>query len=272
MENSNETSVSHPEPGGNTKNPRLSNQSYRWIATWHNEEITLSQLSQHLKLFCKEFYGQLEMGEITKKLHWQFCFSLKTKERLSTLKNHFSNNIHLEPTKDWFKAISYCTKKETRVEGPFDHTKDPIWTINFNSFYPWQKNIWNIINVPNPPENSRRIHWYWDPDGSKGKTAFCKWATVNIPKTIVLNNGGIKDIAHIISKIGQPNVVLFNFTRQNEERINYAAIEAIKDGIIMSGKYDSTMLVFNSPHIVCFANIPPDTEQMSLDRWDIQLI
>lgn len=92
---------SQPEPGGNTKTPgKQSNQYYRWIATWHNEDITLIQLSQHLKNFCKEYFGQLERGEKSGKLHWQFCFSLKTKERMSTVKNHFSNDIHLEVCKD----------------------------------------------------------------------------------------------------------------------------------------------------------------------------
>ena len=40
----------------------------------------------------------------------------------------------------------------------------------------------------------------------------------------------------------------------------------------MSPKYDTTLKMFESPVVCCFANFPPEVERMSLDRWRIYRI
>ena len=44
-------------------------------------------------------------------------------------------------------------------------------------------------------------------------------------------------------------------------------MEAIKNGCFFSGKYESGMVRFNSPHILVFANEPPERTKLSQDRW-----
>ena len=40
--------------------------------------------------------------------------------------------------------------------------------------------------------------------------------------------------------------------------------------MICNTKYETGVKIFNSPHIICFANFPPDNlEQLSADRWII---
>jgi len=46
-------------------------------------------------------------------------------------------------------------------------------------------------------------------------------------------------------------------------------LESIKNGLFFSGKYESTQVVMNSPHLIIFANEPPDKSKMSADRWHI---
>lgn len=66
-----------------------------------------------------------------------------------------------------------------------------------------------------------------------------------------------------------PKVCVFHYTRAVENYVSYEALEAIKDGIFFSTKYESGMVVFDSPHVVVFANFPPDRTQLSADRWRI---
>jgi len=54
--------------------------------------------------------------------------------------------------------------------------------------------------------------------------------------------------------------------------MNYGAIEQVKNGLVFSGKYESSMLIFNPPHVVIFANDTPDESMYSNDRWHIHKI
>lgn len=61
-----------------------------------------------------------------------------------------------------------------------------------------------------------------------------------------------------------------NLSRQAEGALSYASIEAIKDGLVFSGKYEGGFRLFPKPHIVIFSNWYPDLAKLSLDRWDIR--
>jgi len=64
--------------------------------------------------------------------------------------------------------------------------------------------------------------------------------------------------------------VIFDFCRSNEEYISYEGIEAVKNGIFFATKYESDMVMYNQPHIIVFANFPPDLNgKVSNDRWII---
>lgn len=116
-------------------------------------------------------------------------------------------------------------------------------------------------------QDDRKITWVHDKKGGKGKSTLAKYLQVTRPEEVVVfNNGKTNDIA--LQYNGQ-NIVVFDFTRTETERINYAAIERIKNGLIYSGKYQSITKIFRSPKVICFANQQPDMESMSFDRWDI---
>lgn len=248
------------KPGGNTKSPGALNQLYRWFFTCPYEEYSASQLSQNLKGFAKEFLFSGEIGEGGYK-HWQGCFSLKNKEYFSTVKNLFCNSIHLEPCKNWIKAKNYCKKVDTHLEGPYDENSS---FLNLpEKLYPWQQ---EIVDICNTKPDDRTIHWYWESDGCRGKTTLCK-VLYDKFKANIIGNGAMKDIAYSIDE--SPKIVCMNITRSNEEHVNYGAIEAIKDGLVFSSKYESKCKIFNSPHVFVFANFKPREENMSKDRWRI---
>jgi hypothetical protein len=66
------------------------------------------------------------------------------------------------------------------------------------------------------------------------------------------------------------NVVFFDIPRNHGGKISYSSLESIKNGMVCNTKYETGVKVFNSPHIFCFANFPPDDEScLSQDRWKI---
>ncbi len=139
------------------------------------------------------------------------------------------------------------------------------------NLYPWQQQVVDEIEVE---PDDRSIVWYADEEGCKGKTALCKFLCVRHPGEILVVSGKAADIkyalAELVSKGKDPKAILFHYTRSNEQYVSYEAIEAIKDGLFFSSKYEAKQVVMNCPHVYVFANFLPDTEKLSKDRWCIR--
>ncbi|AMH87737.1 replication-associated protein [Pacific flying fox faeces associated circular DNA virus-3] len=125
-----------------------------------------------------------------------------------------------------------------------------------------------LVNILSSDPDSRAVYWYYDQYGNTGKTWFSKYLVARMD-ALRLENGKTADLKHAYE--GQ-KIVIFDFSRSTMERINYECIEAIKNGLVFSGKYESTSKIFPVPHVVCFANCPPDTSKLSYDRWRIRCI
>lgn len=258
------------EPVGNTKTTG-GGQLYRWQFTLKstyitnntiNDPIDPESLWKILIQHCKEFYFQLERGVNGGYEHFQGCLSLKIKHRLNETKNIIGfKSVHLEPIINWNASLNYCSKEDTRVAGPWNHNSVWIKTIEVLNW--WQEPVLaKLLELP----DDRSIWWIWDSIGNIGKSAFCKYAAVRL-KATVLGNGSFADLAFALGD--SPKIVIFDLPRTIEGRVNYTAIEKIKDGMIFSGKYESKTKVFNSPHVLVFANFSPDENAMSKDRWNI---
>lgn len=66
-------------------------------------------------------------------------------------------------------------------------------------------------------------------------------------------------------------IVIFDLPRCTLNRVNYAAIEDLKNGHIVNFKYETGSKIFNPPHVIIFANEPPeDLRLLSNDRWVIE--
>ena len=64
----------------------------------------------------------------------------------------------------------------------------------------------------------------------------------------------------------------FDIARSTYDSFDYSAIEALKNGFLITGKYDGRQLRFHPVPVVVFANMMPDTQKLSRDRWDILTI
>ena len=125
----------------------------------------------------------------------------------------------------------------------------------------WQTKL--LLKLTKFPDQ-RTIMWYWENMGNVGKSFLATYlATVG---AFVTQNAKTSDIAHAYQ--GQDTVV-FDYSRTMEERVNYDVLESVKNGRVFSPKYDSKVKLYNIPHVVVFANFPPEETKMSADRWDI---
>lgn len=101
-----------------------SKKSDYFLLTWNNPKINLDELSDFVKSHgCTSFAGQLEKGE-SGTPHYQFLVRFPTKRSLKSVRDRFPK-CHVEPAKNSFKSYEYCTKLDTRVEGPITWGKIP---------------------------------------------------------------------------------------------------------------------------------------------------
>jgi len=167
-------------------------------------------------------------------------------------------------------AVRYCSKSRTRVEGPWLKgitIRKPVSIVS--QLKDWQQIEYDILCTE---PNDRTVRWVWEPNGNVGKTAFVKYCLAKVPGTVVLS-GKATDMYHILAKYHEKHdiqCVIVTLTRAVEQYVSYSALECIKDGLVVSGKYDSTVLNFNPPHVLVLANFGPDTTKLSADRWDIK--
>jgi len=127
---------------------------------------------------------------------------------------------------------------------------------------PFQK---EIIDYISGEVNDRKILWICDTVGNAGKSKLADHLICN-NNVKVFGNGKTADIA--MAWNGE-NVV-FDFSRSQQEHINYGVLEDLKNGRVFSPKYQSCVKFYKPVHLVVFANFWPDKSKMSEDRWDIR--
>lgn len=121
-----------------------------------------------------------------------------------------------------------------------------------------------IIDYVNSPTHDREIYWVYDPKGGTGKT--------DLANHLISNNGflvfGNAKTADVALAWNGENVI-FDYSRSQQDHINYGVIEDVKNGRIFSGKYQSCVKLYARPKVLVFANFLPDFSKMSSDRWRV---
>lgn len=131
---------------------------------------------------------------------------------------------------------------------------------------PWQQGLLDVLKEEPCP---RKIHWMWEREGNVGKSWMTRYLMVSLNCT-VLTEGKKADMAYIYAK-NPTKVVIFDLGRTTEDHLNgiYSLAENLKNGYIVSSKYDSCGIKFKTPHVVVFANFEPDYTKWSADRYNV---
>lgn len=263
MENSTLTTLS---TALNIQSKSARNLWRRWKITINNpvpDDITL------ITLKFKEHVMGREIGESgTKHIH---------------VYGRCAHEVSWETVKSWFPRadIEHITGKKGREDGWIDYCikSDTLYITNMEKYkrvkspldgkelYDWQLEIVKIIDGP---VDDRKIYWYWEEHGNRGKTAFAKHLRLT-RKGVKVISGKAADIKHCVSLcVPKPSCVIIDIPRRLMNDAPYDTIEEIKNGMFFSGKYESNDCVFDPPHIIIFANCEPDIEALSKDRWVIR--
>lgn len=239
--------------------------------TWNNyTKDDIKALIQFFKT-SKKYLFQEETGDNgTPHLQGVVCFS--SSKTFQSLKN-FNKNIHWERCISVKKAAQYCSKLDTRSGETFQSGFDDVLIIVDDPLaglplYGWQN---EILNLMKQKPDKRKIYWYWDEFGNTGKTSFAKHLCINYNCLYV--SGKTSDVKYGVTdwilKKKSINIIVYHVPR-SYGKISYEVLENIKDGIFYNSKYESSMVMFNCPHLIVFANFEPIIENLSMDRWCIK--
>jgi len=219
--------------------PRILNEIGHYIYGFEVGEELTPHLQGYIKLTFKErITGLKKLGGGLERFHWEKC------------KGSQDENLR------------YCRKQGNYVSNYWQDLKlivpDRIW----------QRQILDLISVP---AHERHIYWFWESSGGVGKSSFAKYLCSK-HDAIYIDEGKKSDLINIvynIDNITDKSVIVIDVPRDNGNVVSYKAIEQIKNGMICNTKYETGMKLFNSPHIIIFANMPPEEHKLSADRWKI---
>lgn len=254
---------------GNTK-PHLPKQiapSKRWCLTLNNPTIEEEEeIRSRVPNLCTRSIIYREVGDSGTE-HFQGYLEWNFKCRPSSHK--FSKRIHWEKAKaNWKKNKQYCSKDGVKIL-EFGFPKE-IKLMTLNMLRSWQKDLVKIFEQDEDPLFGRKVYWFCDEAGGKGKSITAKYMVDCMGAMLV--QGGNKDVLYGIQQwieaTGEaPRLIIFDIPRVNDGHVSYQAIESIKNGMFFSSKYESGMCRFNSPHICIFSNEEPEWEKLTKDRW-----
>lgn len=245
-------------------------------------QVSKEALVEWCRKWGKRYVFQLEKSD-KGYVHWQGRISLaKKREKSALLKILDFVPMYFEPcSTNTLGDAFYCTKQDTRIEGPFRDTDvEDFMPDQFapyvNKLLPWQQKMWDMI----PTFEPRLINLVYDPTGNNGKTVLAALAELQHVGIDLPPVNDMKEIMQMMldethQKTRRPGSIFIDLPRaMDKSRLHgiYAAIEQIKKGKLYDGRYSFRKWWIHSPQIFVFTNCKPDMTLLSNDRWRLFMI
>lgn len=235
---------------------------------YYKNSSEFSHVLAELKRLAVKGKVQSEICPTTKRGHLQGMVWCKTKCRDTVFKT--LKGAHFEKIADDDDTANYCNKDETH-DGLFRACwgfPEPSYVEEIENLYDWELDILALLDTE---PDKRTLHWFWEPNGCAGKTTFQKYIYSHREDVVVLSGkaadmkNGI--VNYLETNKRAPRIVLINIPKCSASFVSYTGLEEIKDMFFFSGKYEGGMLCGKCPHVLLFANEPPDVSKMSSDRF-----
>ena len=126
--------------------------------------------------------------------------------------------------------------------------------------YHWQARFFAYLQTA---PDDRRVVWVHCEDGNSGKSRFALWMACSHGALL-----GANDLRSDASLWDGQRLVIIDLMR-SVQRVAYDSIEMYKSGVALQTKYEVCIKAHPSPHVLVFANRPPDMLRLSTDRWHI---
>ena len=139
---------------------------------------------------------------------------------------------------------------------------------------PWQESLLEYVQQP----CDREIFWIIGKEGNEGKNWFQKYVKSWLGARRVVTGIDIKannaSIFQALRKcpIVTADIFLFNIGKSMKkfDRINYDALEQMKDGEPFASRYNSQQLKIRVPNVVMvFSNSPPNVNELAKVRFRV---
>ena len=259
-------------------------QLKRWFFTFNNYTLdNIRDLEMRFSEICQKYVFQEEKGQ-NGTPHLQGSIWLNKKMRFSEF--NLPKTIHWEKMRNEDASTRYCSKDDTKngkrwSKGFNDEDFLPLEVLNtlkYENLFQWQKFIVDLFKTPS---TNRLVYWIYSTCGNVGKSMLCNYFYDNVDSVCFVDGVKKADIVNGIfnynlmnprgkKALGSKSVVLFDIPRNSGNKICYASIESIKNGLIFNTKFETGAVRFNSPHICIFANQPPVMDEtLTADRWRI---
>lgn len=184
--------------------------------------------------------------------------------------NIHPRQVEKYPGGDWW---DYLQKDDEEVR---TNIRLPV-ALYVPEIYGWQRVIVKEVAVPCDPK-CRKVHWIWSSLGAVGKTSLARYLCIRHGAMYV--SGKASDMKYAISEFIKehkrgPDICILNVSRAavlptGAPAVSYTGIEELKDALFFSTKYEACMRIFNTMHLLVFANQAPDIDLLSEDRWSIR--
>lgn len=133
----------------------------------------------------------------------------------------------------------------------------------FARLRPWQQEAVDHLAL----QSDRHILWICDYEGETGKSFLCQWLLVSQGYQ-VLGQGKYQDLVYNV----EPSAAGYVFdipAAVKEEFLPYSLMEKIKDGVLVSTKYEGGTKLLNSSKVIVLANIGPDPTKFKKNRLQV---
>nr|QKV51246.1 putative replication associated protein [Crucivirus sp.] len=253
-------------------------KSFKQVKEMINKRVWFSQMKKPIEAslkYCSKDKGTIYLGEVPMSQKEKGTHGIKGKESgkdapdiwadiLTDIKKGISRKELMEKYMSIYAVYHAGIEKYIEMftpRVPFNIEK------THESFYPWQRQLLDIIDLK---ADARSVIWIYSKRGNTGKTAMFKHLLCMNETFEPFMNATSRDL----SCAWKGGDAIFDLARDDGGvPMNYAFMEMIKNGYAFSAKYDSkckkALDMTKERFVICFSNSRPDVSKLSIDRWAI---